>query len=45
MAQWGNVVNGALALIQEYAAFRISPAFERLVIMLEEVRGFSAWYV
>lgn len=43
MAQWEATVQGALTIVQESAERQIAPACERLVILLEEVRGWSAW--
>ncbi|KAG8908102.1 hypothetical protein FRB99_000546 [Tulasnella sp. 403] len=43
MAQWEATVQGALSVLQESAERRLSPACERLIIVLEEVRGWSAW--
>lgn len=43
MAQWESTVHGALTVLQESAERKLAPACERLVILLEEVRGWSAW--
>ncbi|KAG8951639.1 hypothetical protein FRC04_005927 [Tulasnella sp. 424] len=43
MAQWEATVQGSLTILQESAERRISPACERLIIVLEEVRGWAVW--
>ncbi|KAG9000900.1 hypothetical protein FRB93_012505 [Tulasnella sp. JGI-2019a] len=43
MAQWESTVHGALTVLQESAERKLAPACERLIILLEEVRGWSAW--
>ncbi|KAG8875903.1 hypothetical protein FRB97_004639 [Tulasnella sp. 331] len=43
MAQWESTVHGALTVLQESAERKLAPACERLVILLEEIRGWSAW--
>ncbi|KAG8964939.1 hypothetical protein FRC03_001163 [Tulasnella sp. 419] len=43
MAQWQSTVANALNLIQDSAERKLSPAFERLVVVLEEVRGWTIW--
>lgn len=35
----------ALAVLQEYSERKLVPAFERILILLEEVLGWSMWYV
>ncbi|KAG8962414.1 hypothetical protein FRC00_009620 [Tulasnella sp. 408] len=43
MAQWESTVQGSLTVLQESAERRVSPACERLIIVLEEVRGWAVW--
>ncbi|KAG8983719.1 hypothetical protein FRB90_005814, partial [Tulasnella sp. 427] len=42
MAQWEATVQGSLTVLQESAQRRVSPACERLIVVLEEVRGWAA---
>lgn len=35
----------ALTILQEYPERKLTPASERLIIILEEVQGWAAWYV
>ncbi|KIO23930.1 hypothetical protein M407DRAFT_26630 [Tulasnella calospora MUT 4182] len=43
MAQWESTVQGSLTILQESAERRVSPACERLIIVLEEARGWAVW--
>ncbi|CAE7060759.1 unnamed protein product [Rhizoctonia solani] len=40
---WEQIVSHALIRMRDYASQRISPAAERMVIVLEEIRGWAAW--
>ncbi|KAH7345021.1 anaphase-promoting complex, cyclosome, subunit 4-domain-containing protein [Rhizoctonia solani] len=40
---WEQMVSHALIRIRDYASQRIAPAAERMVITLEEIRGWAAW--
>ncbi|KAF9509349.1 hypothetical protein BS47DRAFT_1396967 [Hydnum rufescens UP504] len=41
MSQWEATMTRALAVLQEYSERKLVPACERLVILLEEVQGWS----
>ncbi|KAJ1311465.1 hypothetical protein OPQ81_009954 [Rhizoctonia solani] len=40
---WEQMVSHALIRMRDYASQRIAPAAERMVIVLEEIRGWAAW--
>ncbi|CUA76703.1 Anaphase-promoting complex subunit 4 [Rhizoctonia solani] len=40
---WEQIVSHALIRMRDYASQRIVPAAERMVIVLEEIRGWAAW--
>ncbi|KDQ08489.1 hypothetical protein BOTBODRAFT_191754 [Botryobasidium botryosum FD-172 SS1] len=40
---WESTMVNALNLLQEHSEQRLSPACERLVVILEEVRGWALW--
>ncbi|QRV76536.1 hypothetical protein RhiJN_04551 [Ceratobasidium sp. AG-Ba] len=40
---WEQMVSHALIKMRDYAGRRLAPAAERLVVVLEEIRGWAAW--
>ncbi|CAE6462052.1 unnamed protein product [Rhizoctonia solani] len=40
---WEQMVSHALIRMRDYASQRITPAAERMVVVLEEIRGWAAW--
>ncbi|KAG9101038.1 hypothetical protein FRC06_003429 [Ceratobasidium sp. 370] len=40
---WEQMVSHALIKMRDYAGRRLAPAAERLVVVLEETRGWAAW--
>ncbi|KAG8711906.1 hypothetical protein FRC08_015261 [Ceratobasidium sp. 394] len=41
--RWEQMVSHALIKMRDYAGRRLAPAAERLVVVLEEIRGWAAW--